>query len=147
MLGSCTVIKVHGVNPFSKTTNQLSINHINTANMLSLIINLLAFRGPERCQLVLNHGHVTGRQSIASHIASVHDMVACVPLTSVCCHKLPILVFTTTEEGSSSEEEPSPNCSKNNLKSGKVRTSDTLISQCVTWPHEVVYTMAGQPVV
>ena len=33
------------------------------------------------------------------------------------------------------------------MKSSKVRTADTLISRHVTRPHEVVYTVAGKPVV
>ena len=32
------------------------------------------------------------------------------------------------------------------MKFGKVRTTDTLVSRCITWPLEVVYTIAGKPV-
>ena len=33
------------------------------------------------------------------------------------------------------------------MKSGKVHTADTTVLERITWPHEVVYTSAGRPVV
>ena len=60
--------------------------------------------------------------------------------------QLPIFISTTTEEGLSSEEEP-PSIRQRNIKSGKVRTADTLISWHIVRPHKVVYTVAGKPMV
>ena len=31
------------------------------------------------------------------------------------------------------------------LKSGKIRTTDSMVIRRVVWPHEMVYTMEGQP--
>ena len=58
--------------------------------------------------------------------------------------QLPILVSTTTEEGSSYEEMP-PIIRKKAIKSIKVRTADSIISKCITWFREVAYTAAGKP--
>ena len=49
-----------------------------------------------------------------------------------------------TDEGSSSEEDQQAPHRKYLLKPGKVHTVDSLVTKHVTWPHVVVYTMAGK---
>ena len=60
--------------------------------------------------------------------------------------QLTILVSTTTDVGSLSGEEQ-PTIRKLAIKSSKVRTADSIISKCVTWLHEVVYSAVGKPAV
>ena len=63
-----------------------------------------------------------------------------------CVKQLRILVSTTVtaDEGSSSEEEQPAIRWKEAIKSYKVRTADSAISKHVTWPHDVVYTVAAK---
>ena len=51
---------------------------------------------------------------------------------------------TTERDISDDEEELAPRWQKH-LKSGLQRTGDTTVLNKVTWPQEVVYTLAGTP--
>ena len=60
-----------------------------------------------------------------------------------CMRQWSILVSTTTVAESSSEEEQQAVKQKRAIKS--VRTADSTISKRATWPHEMVYIVAGKP--
>ena len=54
---------------------------------------------------------------------------------------------TTSLIMAASEREEAPTCKKHSLKSGKVRSVDSLVTKKVVLPHEVVYTSQRQPAV
>ena len=54
--------------------------------------------------------------------------------------------YPLTDEGTASEDDETCHTQRRRgLKSGKVRTTDTLIIKRVKWPHEMVFTSQGQP--
>ena len=52
---------------------------------------------------------------------------------------------STMEESDSEEEMFRWLKHRKTLKSGKVRTADSMVVKCITWPHELLYTSGGQP--
>ena len=57
-----------------------------------------------------------------------------------------MLVGSCTDE-SELDEEPAPRRKKAKvLKSGKTRTADSTVVKRITWTHELVYTLRGEPV-
>ena len=62
--------------------------------------------------------------------------------------QLPVLEVSSTDEGSLEDEGLiSTHNHMKQLKSGKLKTTNSLIVHCVVWPHELVYTAKGQPAV
>ena len=59
----------------------------------------------------------------------------------------PALDIDSTEKESVIEKETTHRPRKKQLQSGKLRSADTIIVHKVTWPHELVYTVSGQPAV
>ena len=57
----------------------------------------------------------------------------------------PAIFIPMDDETASGEEGALPVSRKRGLKSGKVRTMDSIITRKVVWPHEVVFTTQGQP--
>ena len=53
----------------------------------------------------------------------------------------------STDEESVSEEETTHRPRKKQLRSGKLRRSDSVVLHKVTWPHELVYSASDQPVI
>ena len=53
-------------------------------------------------------------------------------------------LHTTDDNSGSDEEVTTPAPKRRGLKSGKVCTMDTTVKR-ITWPHDVMYTGAGQP--
>ena len=56
-------------------------------------------------------------------------------------------VLDTTDEESTSDEEPTPVPKKKTLRSGKLITANSSVLCKVVWPHGLVYTAASQPAV
>ena len=52
---------------------------------------------------------------------------------------------STNEDTALDDEVPAPYRSRQQLKSGKIRTTDTYVTKQVGWPHEMVVTNQGQP--
>ena len=58
-----------------------------------------------------------------------------------------IEISTTDEELNHEEELVEMRSKKRLLKSGKLRTADSMVLHKVTWPNELVYMSAGQPAI
>ena len=60
----------------------------------------------------------------------------------------PILIFTTSEAEFDLDAEPrAPLQKRHPLKSGKVQTVDSIVLRKFTWPHELVHSTRGQPLI
>ena len=51
----------------------------------------------------------------------------------------PALFVSTDDESASGDEGMLPACWKRGLKSGKVRTMDSIVTKKMVWPHKVVF--------
>ena len=54
---------------------------------------------------------------------------------------------TTDDDSASDEEQTTPTWKRKGLNCGKLHTADTLVLKRIIWPHKVVYTSTGQPVI
>ena len=72
----------------------------------------------------------------------------------VCCRvsehlrrSLPTYLPTTDDDSGAENEVPTQPRKKDKGTLGKLRTADTTVINQVTWPHKLIYTPSGQPVI
>ena len=62
-----------------------------------------------------------------------------------CLRQAPLLADISTDD-SGTDQEPAHRRKKGRpLKSGSVRTADFIVIKRITWPHELVYALPGEP--
>ena len=64
-----------------------------------------------------------------------------------CPKGAPLFTKSATEEDTESEEEVLVQHKHKTIKLGKVCKADSTVVRRITWPHELIYTARGQPVV